>query len=383
MSEVDFSIDGVLDDAREATGLSDFGDDRFREPLAKLLETYDRNRYTEKARRRNRRRVVTLLATRLRIEAAFRKHPEIRERRITRPMFLTGMPRSGTSALFNLLAMDPSARALLLWEAMNPDPVEGLELGQPDPRRQAIAAYYDGLRDKNPDFTKIHYASADTPEECVLLQAFSLDGAHLGVEPMLEPYASWFREHDFGPMYAYYRDCLKLLDWQRPGERWLLKTPAHMLALDALFANFPDASVVWNHRDPVAGVASICSMTAMLMDGREDLDKRELGPIVLEFYAGALDRGLATRERQDPKRFFDVAYGELLDDPLRIVRDLYRHFGIELPEEAQATMRAHVRENPKGQHGAHEYDPEEFGISRERVDERFAGYARRYAALIV
>ena len=114
-------------------------------------------------------------------------------------MFLTGLPRSGTSALFNLLAADPAARPLLLWETQFPDPAVGLAPGEPDPRYLAVKAYYEDRTRKNPEFTKIHFASADTPEECVLLQALSLNGVHYGVEPLLEPYASWYRQQDLRP----------------------------------------------------------------------------------------------------------------------------------------------------------------------------------------
>lgn len=378
MTEVDFAEEGVLAAAREATGLDDFGDESFREPLRMLLRTYDENAYSEKARRRNRRRVLTLLGTRLKIEDAFARHPEIRERRISRPMVLTGLPRSGTSALFNTLACDPATRALLLWEAMNPDPVEGLGPDDPDPRREMIEGYYASLREKNPDFTKIHFASADTPEECVLLHAFSLNGVHLGTEVMLEPYASWYRKQDLRPMYAYYADLLRMLDWQRPGERWLLKAPAHMWAIDALIETFPDVSIVWNHRNPLECTASACSMTAMLMDGREGFDPTELGPVVMDFYATSLERGLAARDRQDPRRFFDVGFGRLVDDPMAVVRDIYAHFGLEMAPAAERAIADHVAANPKGKHGAHEYGLEEYGLTPEAARARFAPYIERF-----
>ena len=160
-------------------------------------------------------------------------------------MVLTGLPRSGSSALFNLLASVPAARALLLWETQFPDPLEGAEAGAPDPRRAAIEAHYAKSREQNPEFTKIHFASADTPEECVLLHAYSMTGVHLGTEVMIEPYASWYRHHDLHGMYAYYKTLLQMLDWQRPGERWLLKAPAHMWGIDALIDTFPDVSIVW------------------------------------------------------------------------------------------------------------------------------------------
>ena len=374
----DFDVESLLAEASAATGLSYFGDPDFREPLGVLCQTYQRAPYDERGRKRNRRRVLQLLCSRLRVEAALRRHPEIREREIRRPMVLTGLPRSGTSALFSLLAADTEARPLLLWETQHPEPAEGLAPGQPDPRYQAIKAYYEQAHQKNPEFTKIHYASADTPEECVLLHALTLNGVHYGVEPMLEPYASWYRKQDLLPMYRYYRTLLQMLDWQRPGQRWLLKAPAHMWAIDALIETFPDVSVVWSHRDPLLCIASICSMTWAIPNGALQISKQELGPVVFDFYATSLERGLAVRDRSDEARFVDVTHDDFVEDSLGVARRIYAHFRLPLSKATEAAMQAHVRENPQGKHGRHAYALEEWGISAGAVRERFASYIERF-----
>jgi len=380
LSELEFSEQGLLEAARQATGLCDFGDESFREGLRVLLETYERTaEFDERGRRRNHRRVVSLLATRLRVEAAFAKHPEIRERAIRRPVVLTGLPRSGTSALFNLLAADPAARPLRLWEALFPDPYEGeLAPGQGDPRRDAVEAHYARGRDSNPEFTRIHHVAADNPEECVLLMAHAFCDVQMGIEIVMEPYASWFLRQDFRRMYAYYADLLRMLDWQRPGERWLLKAPAHMWAIDVLIETFPDVCVVWTHRNPLECVASVCSMTAALMRGRRSVDLAALGPAVMEFYATSLDRGLAAREKADARRFFDVDYREFVSDPLGVARRTYAHFGLPLASEVEARLREHVRRHPKDKHGAHEYALDRYGLGAEQVRRRFASYVERY-----
>lgn len=378
MAEIDFGEARVLRGAEQATGLADFGDERFREGLRMLLRTFDENPFTEKGRRRSYRRVMGLLTTRLKLEEAWKRHPEVLQRPIPKPMVLTGLPRSGTSALFNLLAMDPAARPLRLWETQCPDPIEGLGADQPDPRREAIEAHYAQGREKNPDFTKVHYVSADTPEECVLLHAYTFGGVQMGIEPLMEPYASWYRQQDLRPLYAYEKRILQLLDWQRPGERWLLKAPAHMWGLDALVEAFPDVSIVWNHRNPLECTASACSMTALLMAGRDGFDKQQLGPAVMDFYATSLERGLAARERMEPARFVDVEYGRFVSDNLAVVRQIYRHFELTLPAEAEAAMARHVAANPPGKHGQHDYGLEEYGLTREQVQARFADYVERF-----
>ncbi len=377
--EIRLEAEVVLEEARKVTDLEDFGPGNFLEPLEVLLQTYDRNYTTPKGRKKSFRRVVGLLATRLRVAEALRKHPEIGERSIAHPMVLTGLPRSGTSALFNLLGTDPAARALLLWETQFPDPLEGAEPGAPDPRHAAIEAYYEKSRKENPEFTKIHFASADTPEECVLLHAYSLSGVHIGTEVMMEPYASWYRDQDLSEMYVYYRELLKMLDWQRPGERWLLKAPAHMWAIEALIETFPDVSIVWSHRNPLACTASICSMTHVLLEDQVKISKQQLGPIVMDFYATSLERGLAARDRSDPARFVDVSHDEFVDDPMSMVERIYQKFDLEIDGAAQSAMTEHIGQNPKGRHGAHEYDLADWGLTPEQVRERFAPYAERFS----
>jgi hypothetical protein len=378
VDEIDLSEETLLAEACAATGLADFGDERFREGLRILVESYLASGFDARRLRRERRRLIQLLSTRLRVQQALRRHAQIREREIRAPMFLTGFPRTGTSALFNLLAMDPAARPLLLWEGIFPDPLEGLAPGRIDPRLEALRAHYERGRQTNPEFTKIHEVRADGPEECVMLLAHSFCDAQMGIEPLLEPYGSWFQAQDLRPSYAYYHDLLRMLDWQRPGERWLLKSPAHLWALDILTERFPDASIVLTHRDPLEFLGSYCSMMAALMKGRQDFDLRELGPVVLEYLARSMEKALAARDRSDPKRFLDVDYRAFVVDPVAAVERIYAAFALPLPPRAVAAMRDHVREHPQHKHGEHSYSLEAYGLRPEQVRERLADYAARF-----
>lgn len=378
---------GALDEATlvaeaiAATGLDDFGGDDFRPGLRALIETYDGHAFDERGRRRNRRRLLGLLTTRLELEAWWRRHPEVLERPIEKPWVLTGLPRSGTSALFNLLSEDPGVRSLRLWEAQFPHPPAGwteADRGRPDPRRDAMEAYYARGREKNPDFTQIHFASADTPEECVVIQVYAFGGVQHGIEVMMEPYGSWFRAQPQNGVYAIQRKILQLLDWQRPGERWLLKTPAHMWGLDALFDTFPDAGVVWSHRTPMEAIASMCSMIETLMKTRTDLEPSKLGPVVMDFYATSLERGLATRDRLDPACFVDVWHDELLDDPIGVVERIHERFDRPLGAEVRAAMEARMARHPRHRHGVHHYALEKYGLAPEMIQERFADYVERF-----
>ena len=378
MSDIRFDLAEILEESRKATGLDDFGPGDIRPGLEALAATYETGGFNERGRKRNRRRLVQLLSTRLKMQAAFDAHPEILERPIPKPMVLTGMPRSGTSALFNLLACDPAARPLLLWETQFPDPLEGLEDGQSDPRRDALEAHYAKSREANPEFTKIHYAAADNPEECVLVHAYSFHGVQMGVEIMREPYASWYRQQDLGEMYTYYKKTLQLLDWQRPGERWLLKAPAHLWGIDPLIDAFPDVSIVWSHRNPLMCTASICSMTWTMLDPVAETPKHELGPVVMDFYATSLERGLAMRAEHDPNRFVDVTHDDFVADSLGLARRIYDHYGMPISPEASQAFEEQVAGNPQGKHGKHEYALEEYGLDPGQVRERFAAYIERF-----
>jgi hypothetical protein len=380
MSEFVFSEEVVLEKARESTGLTDFGGDDFRAGLRALLETYESATagLNEKGRKLNWRRVVQLLETRLRVQAALTLHPEILEEEIRRPMYLIGLPRTGTSALFNLLGRDPATRPLLLWEGIYPDPLEDLEEGQPDPRYMAIKESFDRMREKNPDFTKIHFAGADVPEECVIPLAYTFCHAHIGLEVLIEPYQTWFQRQDLHGPYAYYRDLLKMLQWQRPGERWLLKSPAHLWAMDVLVDLFPDTCIIVTHRDPLESIPSYCSMMESLFQGRGFAEQKDLGPTVLEYLARSVDRALEARDHSDPNCFADVRFEDFVSDPLTTARGIYNQFDIELTTEAETALVDQVENNPKGKHGAHRYTLEQYGLTADKVKDRLGKYIDRF-----
>ncbi|MCP5065089.1 MAG: sulfotransferase [bacterium] len=379
MTDYPFHEDAVLEAARKATGLSDPGGNDFLEGLRVLLETYDGSAgLSERGRKHNWRRLVLLLSTRMRVADALRKHPEILKREIRNPVYLTGLPRTGTSALFNLLASDPAARPLFTWEGVFPDPLDDLTPGQPDPRREAMRAADERARQRDPEFSRIHKTGADTPEECVLLLAHTFCDVQVGIEVLMEPYGSWFQRQDLRGAYAYYGNLLRMLDFQRPGERWLLKSPAHLWGIDALLEQLPDACIIMTHRDPLECIPSYCSMIEALMTSRGFAKLPDLGERVLEYLARSLERGLRARANRDPAQFLDVDYRDFLTDPLATAAGIYEHFGLEFGTAAESALEAHVRENPQGKHGTHDYDLASYGLTPDAVTSRLSGYLEQY-----
>jgi hypothetical protein len=381
VSEWIFSEEAVVEAARARAGLSDFGDDDFREGLRVLLAMYDSPQagLSEKGRKQNWRRIVDLLAMRLRMEDAWRRHPEIRDVEIRKPMFLTGFPRTGTSALFNLLGLDPAARPLLLWESYFPDPLEDLAPGADDPRRIEMKERNARMREQNPEFTAIHFTDADNPEECVLLMSSTMQHVHNGIEVLVEPYLSWFQKIDLTPPYRYYKEILKLLSWQRPGERWMLKSPAHLWAVDVLVDQFPDCCIVFTHRNLGEVMASYCSMMAMLFNLNGFGEQVGLGETVLEYLARSMERALEARDRVGSGRFIDIRFDDFVADNMATLDTIYSHFELPIDDDARETMASHVRNNPKGKHGKHEYDLEQYGLSADRIRDRLSFYVDRFA----
>jgi len=374
--QITYIADELIAEAKAQTGFDDFGEPPYREGLETLLATYDRNIRDPDGRKRCRDRVVMQLATRLKCENAFKTIPEYAQQDIAAPVFVTGLPRSGTSALLNLLVAAPDNRGLLQWEVQFPDPWPGSKPGDKDPRYDFLAKALEESR--NSEFAKIHYIDADTPEECVLLHAYAFNGVQLGFEIMLEPYRSWLLQQDLVPMYAYQKKQMQLLSWRMPGGQWMLKAPAHMWGIDGILEVFPDARFVWCHRDPQKVVPSINSMNKVVMGmyagDYSHLDAGEIGRAVMDWYAMSLEQGLAMRAKLPPELFVDMSQREFVDDPMRVVQRVYDAFGMTLSDESRAVLQAHVDANPKGKHGVHEYDLAEYGLTSEMIAERFAFY---------
>lgn len=376
MNDIHFYPDALVEAAIEATGFSDFGELPYREGLQVLCETYDRNVLDPAGRKRCQERLVNLLSVRLRCEDAFKRVPAIAEQEVVAPLFVTGLPRSGTSALINLLSAAPENRGLLQWEVQFPDPWPEGEPGMEDPRYpylvKALAA------NQNPEFQKIHYVDADTPEECVMIHAYAFNGVQLGFEIMLEPYRSWVLAQDLEPMYAYQKRQLQMLNWRNPGQRWTLKAPAHMWSLPTILKVFPDARFVWCHRDPVPVVASINSMNKLVMamyaGDCSHMDQSTIGHAVMEWYAQSLERGLAARAQLPADRFVDCSQRELTEQPMAVLERIYEGFKLEMGADARAALQSHVDANPKGKHGKHQYDLASYGLSEAEVRKRFDFY---------
>jgi len=370
----------LISAARRESGLHHFVDESFREPLRRLLASLEEEaRLHPLGRMLLRQSLVRALVNRLRLEDLCDRHPEIREQPVREPVFVLGLQRTGTTLLHRLLTCEPALRPLLSWEALNPAPFKGVPLrGGRDPRIRLAELAERGLRYLAPEFFAIHPVEAHAPEEDVLLLDLSFMSPTADATLGVPRYSAWLRDTDQRPAYRYFRRAIQLLSWQRPG-RWLGKTPHHLENLDVLLDVFPDAKIIQTHRDPVRVVASYASMMA---HGRaifsDHVDAHEVGAQLAGRAVRAVTRAISVRERAALNAFHDVAYPDLLADPLKEIRRIYDFLGLPLAPATEVSMQRWLAANPQNKRGVHRYRLEDFGLDRAQLERSFEPYRHRF-----
>jgi len=376
MSSQLFSSDALMQSAQKAAGYSDFGCTTFLEPLQKFLEALEETGDLHPFGRFYVKKVITgLLVHRLRLTALWQGHPQIFDETIRKPIIILGLPRTGTSFLFNLLAQDPDHRFLSNWEAtISQVPPEGSYVFQSDPRRKQAMTLMK-LQDRlAPNLKHIHTFYLDGPEECtpLLLQGFTT----LALVGMFNVprYSLWLDTASHLSTYHHYKRILQTLQWKYPGERWLVKSPAHIEAITAILDVLPDACIVQMHRDPVKSIPSYASLCATFRGiYMQHIDVEALGSQVLTRLAADYDNYLIQRQQCDSSRFMDVQYHELIDDPFGTACRIYERFDLQLSAEAEKNMGAFLAKQPK-EGSAHRYRPEDFGLSHQQIRDHLRDY---------
>lgn len=368
----------LLGEARRQAGLGDFGDDSFREPLPILLEAYNTEAKLNLVGRLGARfDTLRLLVNRLLLHEDWKRHPGIAEQAIRRPLFITGLPRTGTTLLHGLLAQDPGNRAPRAWEVMYPSPPPERAHFESDPRiakAEKQMRWFDRLA---PEFKTIHSLSARLPQECIEITSYAFASPRFHTTHSVPSYKAWLDHHDLRSAYRFHRRFLQHLQWRSPAERWVLKAPAHLFGLDALFETYPDALIIQCHRDPLTVLGSVASLTAVLYGAFSDcIDLMAIGTEVTHRWAEGVERAMRFRERglAPRDRFLDVHYHDLLRDPIATVRRVYAHFELVFTREAEARMRRFLAENAKDKHGVHGYSLIQFGLDPEEEDRRYKAY---------
>ncbi|SFO35114.1 Sulfotransferase family protein [Sphingomonas sp. OK281] len=370
--------DALIEQAMTTTGLDRFDSTSYREGLDVLLADYNSYDHPEPLIERMRGGLVQSLVDRLKTTDYLAKRPELLTRPVERPLFVFGMPRTGTTLLSNLLACDPARRSALTWEIEQPVPPPTTATLKTDPRAIAKLEQEKAMLAARPEMGKYYRNSAVYPNECMFFMIHDFKGLALESRGKLKEYRDWLFQTDMTSAYTYHKRFLQLLQADAPGA-WSLKMPSHALWLDTLLETYPDAQLVWAHRDPFTATSSFCSILSMAHRGYTGkVDYEWLGedcPYQAQLH---LDRIMDTRERLGHDRIVDVHYADVMRDPMATIRKLYADLGDTLPPEAEAAMQAWLDENPQGKFGKHEYALDQYGLSVESLAPKFDRYLSQY-----
>jgi len=363
--------------AQQQSGLSDWGDGDFREGFRILLRACRQEAgLSAVGQQWLRENCLRWLINRLQIQETLRQYPEILQTPIRRPLFVFGLPRSGTTLLHRLLTERPGARVPLFWELRQPAPPPEAATRTHDPRIALAAAYIRGIEALFPAIASMHFMQPDTPEECYLLFQNSFAAFDNTFFFHIPTYHEWICQYDLLPSHRYYKQQLQILSWRSPGEPWILKNPGHLLGVDAILSTFPDARIVHIHRHPRQVMGSLCSLQGNVLNlwREHPLTDKEVGEIVLNRWQLPLQRLMNVRATADSRRFFDVQYSDFVADPLSVMHQIHDYFDEPPAPETWQRMQQWVADNPQHKHGEHSYTLETFGLTPNQVDRKFADY---------
>ncbi|MEJ2284165.1 MAG: sulfotransferase [Desulfobacterales bacterium] len=378
--DVSLSLNDLLETAQGRTHLDDPGGRSALKAFGAQLESVNREGdLTPFGLFAWRQFLIAKLCNRLRIVEAVKQFPCIAKQTISRPIVITGWYRCGTTYLHNLLATHPHLRAPLYWELMHPCPAV-------DPRKVNPKKLIRRTKLANrihhylaPDFKYAHSMPAEAPEECLHL----FDNAGMGTTAFFiteaKSFAGWLLEHDLRPGYEFYVLQLQLLNWLRPGSRWILKWPYHLWHLDALLGVLTDVMVVHIHRDPRQAILSVCNLAALAREPFcNQIDRQALGQFWINYNAIGLERGLAARERAGTNRILDVDYAELTSNPLAVIQKVLDRAGLEPDAAWLRSIPTACTENQATPAAYPAFSLSQFGLDADQIRERFATYIDTY-----
>jgi hypothetical protein len=364
--------------AVEQTGLDDFGSPTFRDGLERLIDgLVNEARLNEMGQAFAPNALLPYLVTRLQVVDWHSRNPEIAKGDIVAPIVLIGMGRTGTTILHDLLGQDPDNRIPRTWEVDRPSPPPETSTYDSDPRIEEVQAGVDLAHSVRPDLRAMHPMGARLGQECVRFTGYDFASVIFGSQYRLPSYLRWVTtEADMAPTYRWHRQFLQLLQWRHAG-RWMLKSGAHLWALPALMAEYPDAVLVQTHRDPTRVVASLSSLFSYLRgissDDASFADTAaEWAPPIVD----ALERSVDARldGTIPPERVLDVSFAAYMRDPVAVVRSIYDHVGRELRPEVEGRIRTFLADNPRDKHGLHRYSFADTGLDAGELFERTARY---------
>ena len=382
-------FDDLQAEAERVTGLSRWGADRtFEVGLGRLIDAVEAMPFAAALRETVQGQVVRLLTTRLQLEEDARQHPGILAGEIRRPLIVVGLPRTGTTWLFDLLALDEHSRAPLTWEVDAPCPAPDLATFHTDPRIARSQAGFDAMLRAVPELATMHPFGATLPTECNAILQLHFASSNFWASYAVPDYIRWLTDAPAAGAMNTHRRVLQQLQWRGPKGRWVLKSPPYLLMLEDLLAAYPDACLVQTHREPAKTVASLANMIRALRRARtpaipELLEPKPIARSVLDHFGAALQRSVASRKNPAVEaRFLDIAYRDLVRDPIGTVRRIYDRFRFPWPAAFEDRLQSHIDRPRSAGHGKHTYDPQEFGVDALGLPDRFPEYRARFGDLL-
>jgi hypothetical protein len=367
----------LIETAKRRCGFNDFGEGDFFEALTRLLEScQEEARLNLIGKIALKTDVLETLCVRLKMERDLQLYPNISRQEIREPLFIVGLPRSGTSVLHRLLGADPEHRCPLMWEVRSPSPPTRAGEKRRIQNAMQSCKFFNWLV---PTFRYVHVVGAEVPQECVSLMTPTFLSDQFDAMYYVPSYRAWFFRQNLQPAYEYHRRFLQHLQFRRAGRRWILKAPTHMFAMPALLSVYPDALFVQTHRTPVDAMASVSSLVTILRSAFSDaVDPLIVGREAIDYWSETMKKFLRERDRLENNRICDIQYDEIRRDPIRAVRRIYEYFGWSLSHEAERRMRALVASQAKRQSANHRYDLSQFGSSAGEVFSVFETYCQRF-----
>ncbi|MGB3303673.1 MAG: sulfotransferase [Gordonia sp. (in: high G+C Gram-positive bacteria)] len=369
-------VDELHESATRTVGLDDFGDrSEYLEGLQVLLDSYrDEAELTPTGSKMFRYFLKGALIARLLSEAGWKNNPGYADVEIKRPVFVTGLPRTGTTALHRLLAADPANQGLEMWLTEFPQPRPPRELWDANPVYQQINAGLSQHHVENPEFMGLHYMSAGEVEECWQLLRQSLTSISYESLAHIPSYSAWLAKQDWTPAFERHRRNLQLIGLNDQDRRWVLKNPSHLFSLDALMKVYPDAIVVQTHRAPETIIASMCSLAEHATEGYSTaFTGSSIGETQLDLWSRGLKSFSQARQKYDPAQFVDVDFADLRSDPFGTVQRVYDAVGTEFTPAARAAMEDLDKDSQSGdRRPQHKYSLADYGLTTEQVQAAFA-----------
>jgi hypothetical protein len=373
------ALDQLTDQAQETTGLADFGDESWWNGAERLISELNHGAaLTEIGSAIAGSDVLEYLTNRLRVVDWMTRNPWIADTDIRPPIVILGQPRTGTTILFDVLAQDPANRVPLTWEVDQPWPPPETASYESDPRIDEVDAKLANVDLLIPGFRAMHDMGARLGQECVRITAADFRSMIFSTQYRVPEYQRWLlHEADMAPAYRYHRLFLQYLQSAHSAERWVIKSPAHLWSLGAMFNEYPGALIVQTHRDPLRVVCSLASLVDLLRRlASDDVSITRVAAEWVDDIVLGLDRAVeARRDGTVPTdQAVDVLFGDFVSDPMTVVRTIYERLGIELTEAAEGAMRSFLAANPQEKHGGHKYSFADTGLDAGLLRERTRAY---------